>query len=107
MEINKSVIASGSKVNHLSNIGDAELGANVNVGAGTSTANFDGKNKHLTVIGAGSKTGANSVLVAPVVIGKNVTIAAGSTITKAVPDGSLAIGRAKQLIKEGWDRNAE
>ena len=107
VEIKKSVIAAGSKVNHLSYIGDAELGANVNVGAGTITANFDGKNKHLTVIGEGSKTGANSVLVAPVVIGKNVTIGAGSTITKAVPDGSLAIGRAKQLIKEGWDRNAK
>ena len=59
------------------------------------------------MIGEGSKTGANSVLVAPVVIGKNVTIGAGSTITKSVPDGSLAIGRAKQLIKEGWDRNAK
>ena len=107
VEIKKSVIASGSKVNHLSYIGDAELGANVNVGAGTITANFDGTNKHLTVIGEGSKTGANSVLVAPVVIGKNVTIGAGSTITKPVPDGSLAIGRAKQLTKEGWDRNAK
>ena len=101
------MIAAGSKVNHLSYIGDAELGANVNVGAGTITANFDGTNKHLTVIGDGSKTGANSVLVAPVVIGKNVTIGAGSTITKAVPDGSLAIGRAKQLTKEGWDRSAK
>ena len=107
VEIKKSVIASGSKVNHLSYIGDAELGANVNVGAGTITANFDGTNKHLTVIGEGSKTGANSVLVAPVVIGKNVTIGAGSTITKAVPDGSLAIGRAKQFTKEGWDRSAK
>jgi bifunctional UDP-N-acetylglucosamine pyrophosphorylase/glucosamine-1-phosphate N-acetyltransferase len=107
VEIKKSVIAAGSKVNHLSYIGDAELGANVNVGAGTITANFDGTNKHLTVIGEGSKTGANSVLVAPVVIGKNVTIGAGSTITKAVPDGSLAIGRAKQLTKEGWDRNTK
>ena len=100
------MIAAGSKVNHLSYIGDTELGANVNVGAGTITANFDGTNKHLTVIGEGSKTGANSVLVAPVVIGKNVTIGAGSTITKPVTDGSLAIGRAKQLTKEGWDRNA-
>ena len=107
VEIKKSVIAAGSKVNHLSYIGDAELGANVNVGAGTITANFDGTNKHLTVIGEGSKTGANSVLVAPVVIGKNVTIGAGSTITKSVPDGSLAIGRAKQLTKEGWDRNTK
>ena len=91
-------------MNHLSYIGDADLGMNVNVGAGTITANFDGKNKHRTIIGDGSKTGANSVLVAPIVIGKNVTVGAGSTITKAVPDGSLAIGRAKQLIKDGWNR---
>jgi bifunctional UDP-N-acetylglucosamine pyrophosphorylase/glucosamine-1-phosphate N-acetyltransferase len=104
VEIKKSVISSGSKVNHLSYIGDADLGMNVNVGAGTITANFDGKNKHRTIIGDGSKTGANSVLVAPLVIGKNVTVGAGSTITKAVPDGSLAIGRAKQLIKDGWNR---
>ncbi len=103
VEIKKSVIASGSKVNHLSYIGDAELGSNVNVGAGTITANFDGENKHRTVIGEGSKTGANSVLVAPVVIGRQVTIGAGSTITKAVPDGALAIGRARQLMKEGWN----
>ena len=104
VEIKKSVISSGSKVNHLSYIGDADLGMNVNVGAGTITANFDGKNKHRTIIGDGSKTGANSVLVAPLVIGKNVTVGAGSTITKAVPDGSLAIGRAKQLVKDGWNR---
>ena len=96
------MLGTGSKVNHLSYIGDAHLGANVNVGAGTITANYDGVNKHLTSIGNNSKTGANSVLVAPVTIGDQVTIGAGSTITKNVPDGSLAIGRAKQMTKEGW-----
>ena len=103
VEVKKSTLAAGSKVNHLSYIGDAELGADVNVGAGTITANYDGVNKHRTVIGARSKTGANSVMVAPVTIGNDVTIGAGSTITKDVPDGSLALGRAKQWIKEGWN----
>ena len=73
------------------------------MGAGTITANYDGVNKHRTVIGAHSKTGANSVLVAPVSIGREVTIAAGSTITKDVSDGSLAIGRARQNVREGWN----
>ena len=102
VEVKKSQLGSGSKVNHLSYIGDATLGANVNVGAGTITANYDGVNKHRTVIGDNSKTGANSVLVAPVTIGEQVTIGAGSTITKNVPDDALAIGRAKQMTKEGW-----
>ena len=102
VEVKKSRLNSGSKVNHLSYIGDAQLGSGVNVGAGTITANYDGVNKHQTVVGDGSKTGANSVLVAPVTIGSNVTIGAGSTITKNVPDNSLALGRAKQLIKENW-----
>ena len=102
MEVKKSQLGQGTKVNHLSYIGDADLGAGVNVGAGTITANYDGVNKHQTVIGDGSKTGANSVLVAPVTIGSQVTIGAGSTITKPVPDGALALGRAKQWIKENW-----
>ena len=97
-----SVIAAGSKVNHLSYIGDAQLGEEVNVGAGTITANYDGVNKHKTIIGAGSKTGANSVLVAPITLGANVTVGAGSTLTKDVPAGALALGRAKQLVKENW-----
>ena len=100
VEVKKSTVGEASKVNHLSYIGDAELGASVNVGAGTITANYDGVNKHRTVIGDGSKTGANSVLVAPIQLGKKVTVAAGSTLTKNVPDGALALGRAKQLIKE-------
>ncbi|NDG75737.1 MAG: bifunctional UDP-N-acetylglucosamine diphosphorylase/glucosamine-1-phosphate N-acetyltransferase GlmU [Synechococcaceae bacterium WB8_1B_136] len=102
VEIKQSQIGAGSKVNHLSYIGDAELGAGVNVGAGTITANYDGVNKHRTVIGAGSKTGANSVLVAPINLGANVTVAAGSTLTKDVPAGALALGRARQLVKENW-----
>jgi bifunctional UDP-N-acetylglucosamine pyrophosphorylase/glucosamine-1-phosphate N-acetyltransferase len=106
VEIKNSRIGSGSKVNHLSYIGDADLGANVNVGAGTITANYDGVRKHRTVIGAGSKTGANSVLVAPIELGVNVTVGAGSTLTKDVPAGALAIGRARQLVKENWQTPA-
>ena len=106
VEIKNSHIASGSKVNHLSYIGDADLGANVNVGAGTITANYDGVRKHRTVIGSGSKTGANSVLVAPIALGANVTVGAGSTLTKDVPAGALAIGRARQLVKENWQAPA-
>jgi len=102
VEIKNSRIGSGSKVNHLSYIGDADLGTGVNVGAGTITANYDGVRKHRTVIGSGSKTGANSVLVAPITLGEGVTVGAGSTLTKDVPSGSLALGRAKQLIKENW-----
>jgi bifunctional UDP-N-acetylglucosamine pyrophosphorylase/glucosamine-1-phosphate N-acetyltransferase len=102
VEVKNSSLASGVKVNHLSYIGDADLGTGVNVGAGTITANYDGVRKHRTVVGAGSKTGANSVLVAPLRLGNNVTVGAGSTITKDVPDGALALGRARQLVKENW-----
>jgi len=102
VEIKNSRLESGCKVNHLSYIGDADLGSDVNVGAGTITANFDGVRKHRTVIGRASKTGANSVLVAPITLGEGVTVGAGSTLTKDVPSGALAIGRARQLIKENW-----
>ena len=103
VEVKKSqLVGDASKVNHLSYIGDAKLGDKVNVGAGTITANYDGVNKHRTVIGSNSKTGANSVLVAPVTVGERATIGAGSTITKDVADGALAIGRARQMVKEGW-----
>ena len=91
VEVKNSSLAPGVKVNHLSYIGDADLGAGVNVGAGTITANYDGVNKHRTVVGAGSKTGANSVLVAPITLGNNVTVGAGSTLTRDVPS---EIGRA-------------
>jgi bifunctional UDP-N-acetylglucosamine pyrophosphorylase/glucosamine-1-phosphate N-acetyltransferase len=100
VEVKNSRLAAGVKANHLSYLGDADLGANVNVGAGTITANFDGLRKHRTVIGAGSKTGANSVLVAPITLGLGVTVAAGSTLTDNVPDGALAFGRARQVVKQ-------
>lgn len=102
VEIKKSTVGDKSNVAHLSYLGDAILGDHVNVGAGTITANYDGKNKHQTVIGSGTKTGANSVLVAPINIGENVTIAAGSTINKDVPDDSLAIARERQKVVENW-----
>jgi bifunctional UDP-N-acetylglucosamine pyrophosphorylase/glucosamine-1-phosphate N-acetyltransferase len=102
VEIKNSTLAAGVKVNHLSYIGDADLGTGVNVGAGTITANYDGVRKHRTVIGAGSKTGANSVLVAPITLGSGVTVGAGSTLTRDVPSGALALGRARQLVRENW-----
>jgi bifunctional UDP-N-acetylglucosamine pyrophosphorylase/glucosamine-1-phosphate N-acetyltransferase len=102
VEVKNSHLAAGVKANHLSYLGDADLGAAVNVGAGTITANYDGVRKHRTVIGAGSKTGANCTLVAPITVGEQVTIGAGSTLTKDVPAGSLALGRARQLVKENW-----
>jgi bifunctional UDP-N-acetylglucosamine pyrophosphorylase/glucosamine-1-phosphate N-acetyltransferase len=102
VEVKKSQIGARSKVNHLSYIGDAQLGADVNVGAGTITANYDGVRKHLTVVGDNCKTGANSVLVAPITLGSDVTVAAGSTLTKDVPAGALALARARQLVKENY-----
>jgi bifunctional UDP-N-acetylglucosamine pyrophosphorylase/glucosamine-1-phosphate N-acetyltransferase len=102
VEVKNSHLAAGCKANHLSYLGDADLGTAVNVGAGTITANYDGVRKHRTVIGAGSKTGANSVLVAPIVLGAGVTVGAGSTLTRDVPAGALALGRAPQQIKTDW-----
>jgi bifunctional UDP-N-acetylglucosamine pyrophosphorylase/glucosamine-1-phosphate N-acetyltransferase len=102
VEIKKSTIGNQSNMAHLSYIGDATLGQKVNIGAGTITANYDGVNKHQTVIGDRSKTGANSVLVAPITIGEDVTIAAGSTITKDVEADSLSVARARQKDIKGW-----
>ncbi len=99
VEIKKSSISEGTKINHLSYIGDSYLGKNINIGAGTITANFDGKNKHQTIIGDFSKTGANSVLIAPIKIGSKVTIGAGSTISKNIPDKSLVVERSKTIIR--------
>ncbi len=101
VEVKNSRLGEGVKANHLSYLGDADLGAGVNVGAGTITANYDGVHKHRTTIGAGSKTGANSTLVAPIRLGERVTVAAGSTLTDDVPAGALAFGRARQVVKEG------
>jgi len=104
VEIKKSVIAKGSKVNHLSYIGDAQIASDVNVGAGTVTCNYDGVNKHKTVIKEGAFIGSGSMLVAPVEIGKNTTVAAGSVITKNTQDEELVIGRARQKTISGWKR---
>ncbi|TGG94529.1 MAG: bifunctional UDP-N-acetylglucosamine diphosphorylase/glucosamine-1-phosphate N-acetyltransferase GlmU [Aphanocapsa feldmannii 277cV] len=102
VEVKQSSLGQGTRVNHLSYLGDASLGDRVNVGAGTITANYDGVHKHRTVIGSSSKTGANSVLVAPLTVGENVTIAAGSTITRDAEDNSLVIARARQLSKANY-----
>ena len=102
VEVKNSHLDRGVKANHLSYLGDADVGAKVNIGAGTITANYDGVRKHRTRIGAGSKTGANSVLVAPISLGEGVTVAAGSTLTADVPSGALALGRSRQVVKPGW-----
>ena len=104
VETKKAIIGEGSKVNHLSYVGDAELGKGVNVGAGTITCNYDGANKHQTYIGDNAFVGSNSALVAPVTIEDGVTIAAGSTITKNIEKDDLAIARAPQKSISGWKR---
>jgi bifunctional UDP-N-acetylglucosamine pyrophosphorylase/glucosamine-1-phosphate N-acetyltransferase len=104
VEIKKAHIGKGSKVNHLSYIGDTEMGENVNIGAGTITCNYDGANKHKTVIGDQVFVGSCSQLVAPVSVGNGATIGAGSTITKDAPAGELTLSRAKQMTLKGWQR---
>ena len=104
VETKKANIGPGSKISHLSYIGDAELGSEVNVGAGTITCNYDGVNKHLTEIRDGAFIGSNTSLVAPVAVGKNATVGAGSTISRDVPDESLAIARGKQKTLDSWKR---
>ncbi len=104
VETKNAKIASGAKVNHLSYIGDAVVGEKVNVGAGTITCNYDGANKHQTIIGDNAFIGSNTALVAPVHIGENVTVAAGSTITKNVDANMLTIARSRQTDIENWQR---
>ena len=104
VETKNTIVGKGSKINHLSYVGDAELGANVNVGAGTITCNYDGVNKHKTDIGDGAFIGSNSTLIAPVTIGEQGFVAAGSTVTKNVPADTLAVSRSKQQNLEGWKR---
>jgi bifunctional UDP-N-acetylglucosamine pyrophosphorylase/glucosamine-1-phosphate N-acetyltransferase len=104
VEIKNSTMGEGSKANHLAYVGDASVGARANIGAGTIVANYDGANKHHTAIGADAHTGSNSVMVAPVSIGDGATVGAGSTITKDVPAGTLAVARGKQVHIEGWKR---
>jgi len=104
VEIKKSIVGNGSKVNHLSYIGDAEIGKGVNIGAGTITCNYDGANKFKTIVGDYAFIGSDSQLVAPVVIGAGATIGAGSTITKDTEDNKLTLSRSKQLSIDGWKR---
>jgi len=104
VEIKKSTIATASKINHLSYIGDATVGSHVNIGAGTITCNYDGVNKFRTIIEDGAFIGSDSQLVAPVTIGKNATIGAGSTITKDSPEHQLTLSRTKQVSISGWQR---
>ena len=104
VEIKKSTIATGSKVNHLSYIGDTTVGSKVNIGAGTITCNYDGVNKFRTIIEDGAFIGSDTQLVAPVTIGKNATIGAGSTITKDSPENQLTLSRSKQISIASWQR---
>jgi bifunctional UDP-N-acetylglucosamine pyrophosphorylase/glucosamine-1-phosphate N-acetyltransferase len=106
VEIKKSQIGKNSNIAHLSYIGNATLGDRVNIGAGTITANYDGVNKHPTTIGNDTKTGSNSVLVAPVTLGENVTVAAGSVVTKDVDDNALVIARSRQKEIPDWGVNS-
>jgi bifunctional UDP-N-acetylglucosamine pyrophosphorylase/glucosamine-1-phosphate N-acetyltransferase len=104
VEVKASSLGRGSKANHLAYVGDASVGRDVNIGAGTITANYDGANKHKTVIGDGASIGSNAVLVAPVTIGAGATIAGGSTIAKDAPEGKLTVARARQVTLEHWKR---
>jgi len=104
VEIKKATVAQGSKINHLSYVGDAEVGRGVNIGAGTITCNYDGANKHLTVIGDGAFIGSDTQLVAPVTVGTGATLGAGTTLTQDAPADKLTISRARQITIESWDR---
>lgn len=104
VEIKQSSLGAGAKINHLSYVGDAVVGEHVNIGAGTITCNYDGKQKHQTTIETGAFIGSNTALVAPVTIGAGATIGAGSTITKDVPSSALAVSRAEQKTKQNWKK---
>jgi bifunctional UDP-N-acetylglucosamine pyrophosphorylase/glucosamine-1-phosphate N-acetyltransferase len=105
VEAKKTRLGAGSKANHLTYLGDAQIGKGTNIGAGTITCNYDGVHKHTTLIGDGVFIGSDTALVAPVVIGEGAYIGAGSVITKDVPADALAVGRARQVTKEGWAKN--
>jgi bifunctional UDP-N-acetylglucosamine pyrophosphorylase/glucosamine-1-phosphate N-acetyltransferase len=104
VETKKAIVGDGSKINHLSYVGDTDLGCGVNVGAGTITCNYDGVNKHQTKIGDGAFIGSNSTLIAPVTVGENGFVAAGSTLTQDVSADALAVSRTKQRNIPGWKR---
>jgi len=104
VEVKASRMGRGAKANHLAYVGDAEVGARTNIGAGTITANYDGANKHRTEIGVDASIGSNAVLVAPVKIGDGATIGAGSVVSEEAPAGKLTVARARQVTVEGWKR---
>jgi bifunctional UDP-N-acetylglucosamine pyrophosphorylase/glucosamine-1-phosphate N-acetyltransferase len=104
VEVKNSTMGNGSKANHLAYVGDATVGQRVNIGAGTIIANYDGANKHQTVIEDDVHTGSNSVLVAPITVGRGATVGAGSTVASQVPPGKLTVARARQTTIEGWSR---
>jgi bifunctional UDP-N-acetylglucosamine pyrophosphorylase/glucosamine-1-phosphate N-acetyltransferase len=104
VEVKNSRLGPGTKANHLTYLGDSDVGSKVNVGAGTVTCNYDGANKHRTTIGDGVFIGSGSMLVAPVTVGDGATIGAGSTITKDAPAGQLTLERSKQVSLPGWKR---
>ncbi|WP_446742959.1 bifunctional UDP-N-acetylglucosamine diphosphorylase/glucosamine-1-phosphate N-acetyltransferase GlmU [Silvibacterium acidisoli] len=105
VETKKVKLGAGSKANHLTYLGDAEIGSGTNIGAGTITCNYDGVNKHRTLIGDGVFVGSDSTLVAPIAVGNGAYIAAGSAITEDVPEDALALGRSRQVTKPGWAKN--
>ena len=107
VELKNTQLGDRTNVSHLSYLGDTTTGTQVNVGAGTITANYDGVKKHRTIIGDRTKTGSNSVLVAPITVGNDVYIAAGSTVTEDVPDDSLVIARSRQVVKPGWNMKTD
>jgi bifunctional UDP-N-acetylglucosamine pyrophosphorylase/glucosamine-1-phosphate N-acetyltransferase len=107
VEVKKSVIGKGTKANHLAYIGDSTLGEDVNIGAGTITCNYDGFEKHQTIIGDRVFVGSNVELVAPVKVGNDASIGAGATVTKDVPEGALAISRVPQKNIKGWDQKVK
>ena len=102
VEVKKSTLEKGVKAGHLTYLGDAQVGENTNIGAGTITCNYDGVNKFKTIIGKEAFIGSDSMLVAPVNIGEKALVGAGSVITKDVPDNALAVSRSKQIIKSDW-----
>ncbi|EEG5495247.1 bifunctional N-acetylglucosamine-1-phosphate uridyltransferase/glucosamine-1-phosphate acetyltransferase, partial [Salmonella enterica] len=104
VEMKKARLGKGSKAGHLTYLGDAEIGDNVNIGAGTITCNYDGANKFKTVIGDDVFVGSDTQLVAPVTVGKGATIAAGTTVTRNVADNELVLSRVPQVHKQGWQR---
>jgi bifunctional UDP-N-acetylglucosamine pyrophosphorylase/glucosamine-1-phosphate N-acetyltransferase len=107
VETKKTKLGKGSKANHFAYLGDADVGSDSNIGAGTITCNYDGKDKHKTKIGNSSFVGTNSSLVAPITVGSNSYVAAGSVITKDIPDNALGVGRSKQENKENWSKKKD